>query len=78
MVSSLRMCEQRYVLVSQTRLRLGGKQASMDGGFDFVLSPMVHPDRRPPPLPAKKGDPITPMFTPEQAITLPSLVRENV
>eukprot|EP00959_Pyramimonas_sp_CCMP1952_P011266 236164-Pyramimonas_sp.AAC.1 len=46
--------------------------ASIDGGFDFILASMVHPDRRPPPPPAKSGDPITPMFKPDQALTLPS------
>eukprot|EP00854_Cymbomonas_tetramitiformis_P017780 gene17780-21176_t len=47
-------------------------QVALNGNFDFILTPLVHPDRRPPGPPEKPGAPITPAFTPENSMNLPT------
>jgi protein arginine N-methyltransferase 5 len=43
---------------------------AVEGGFDFLLAPLTHPARRPPPPPPTPGAPITPIFTPDQGLFL--------
>jgi len=45
-------------------------RAAVEGGFDFLVAPLTHPDRRPPPPPPTRGAPITPIFTPDQGLFL--------
>jgi protein arginine N-methyltransferase 5 len=45
-------------------------RAAVEGGFDFLLAPLTHPARRPPPPPPTPGAPITPIFTPDQGLFL--------